>query len=196
MNKLEIIKSNFHQNRDVIEKTVNTNIEDINYATDMLINMIESNGKLLVCGNGGSSGDAQHISSEFINRFEKERAEMPAISLNSDTATLTSIANDYDYKYIFSKQVKALGQPNDILMTFTTSGNSNNINEAIITAKEKNIKIILISGKDGGKAATLLGEQDCKIIIPHDRTSRIQEMHLIIIHSICECLDEYMTSKF
>ena len=196
MNKLEIIKSNFHQNRDVIEKTVNTNIEDINYATDMLINMIESNGKLLVCGNGGSSGDAQHISSEFINRFEKERAEMPAISLNSDTATLTSIANDYDYKYIFSKQVKALGQPNDILMTFTTSGNSNNINEAIITAKEKNIKIILVSGKDGGKAATLLGEQDCKIIIPHDRTSRIQEMHLIIIHSICECLDEYMTSKF
>ncbi|MBU91911.1 MAG: phosphoheptose isomerase [Rhodobiaceae bacterium] len=196
MNKLEIIKSNFYQNRDVIEKTVNTNIEDINYATDMLINMIESNGKLLVCGNGGSSGDAQHISSEFINRFEKERAEMPAISLNSDTATLTSIANDYDYKYIFSKQVKALGQPNDILMTFTTSGNSNNINEAIITAKEKNIKIILISGKDGGKAATLLGEQDCKIIIPHDRTSRIQEMHLIIIHSICECLDEYMTSKF
>ncbi len=196
MNKLEIIKSNFYQNRDVIEKTVNTNIEDINYATDMLINMIESNGKLLVCGNGGSSGDAQHISSEFINRFEKERAEMPAISLNSDTATLTSIANDYDYKYIFSKQVKALGQPNDILMTFTTSGNSNNINEAIITAKEKNIKIILISGKDGGKAATLLGEQDCKIIIPHERTSRIQEMHLIIIHSICECLDEYMTSKF
>ena len=196
MNKLEIIKSNFYQNRDVIEKTVNTNIEDINYATDMLINMIESNGKLLVCGNGGSSGDAQHISSEFINRFEKERTEMPAISLNSDTATLTSIANDYDYKYIFSKQVKALGQPNDILMTFTTSGNSNNINEAIITAKEKNIKIILISGKDGGKAATLLGEQDCKIIIPHDRTSRIQEMHLIIIHSICECLDEYMTSKF
>ena len=196
MNKLEIIKSNFYQNRDVIEKTVNTNIEDINYATDMLINMIESNGKLLVCGNGGSSGDAQHISSEFINRFEKERAEMPAISLNSDTATLTSIANDYDYKYIFSKQVKALGQPNDVLMTFTTSGNSNNINEAIITAKEKNIKIILISGKDGGKAATLLGEQDCKIIIPHERTSRIQEMHLIIIHSICECLDEYMTSKF
>ena len=117
MNKLEIIKSNFYQNRDVIEKTVNTNIEDINYATDMLINMIESNGKLLVCGNGGSSGDAQHISSEFINRFEKERTEMPAISLNSDTATLTSIANDYDYKYIFSKQVKALGQSNDILMT-------------------------------------------------------------------------------
>ncbi|MBK46462.1 MAG: phosphoheptose isomerase [Gammaproteobacteria bacterium] len=196
MDKLEIIKSNFYQNRDVIEKTVNTNIEDINYATDMLINMIESNGKLLVCGNGGSSGDAQHISSEFINRFEKERTEMPAISLNSDTATLTSIANDYDYKYIFSKQVKALGQPNDILMTFTTSGNSNNINEAIIAAKERNIKIILISGKDGGKAATLLGEQDCKVIIPHDRTSRIQEMHLIIIHSICECLDEYMTSKF
>ena len=196
MNKLEIIKSNFYQNRDVIEKTINTNIEDINYATDMLINMIESNGKLLVCGNGGSSGDAQHISSEFINRFEKERTEMPAISLNSDTATLTSIANDYDYKYIFSKQVKALGQPNDILMTFTTSGNSNNINEAIIAAKERNIKIILISGKDGGKATTLLDKQDCKIIIPHDRTSRIQEMHLIIIHSICECLDEYMTSKF
>ena len=117
MDKLEIIKSNFNQNKDVIEKTFNTNLEDIKRATDMLIGMIETNGKLLVCGNGGSSGDAQHISSEFINRFEKERSEMPAISLNSDTATLTSIANDYDYRFIFSKQVKALGQPNDILMT-------------------------------------------------------------------------------
>mgnify|MGYP005717029021 FL=1 len=120
---------------------------------------------------------------------------MPAISLNSDTATLTSIANDYDYKYIFAKQINALGKKEDILMAFTTSGNSNNILEAINSAKRKKMKIILMAGKDGGKASPLLDDDDCNIIIPCDRTSRIQEMHLIIIHSMCECLDAYIKGK-
>ena len=137
MDKLSIINSNFVQNKEIIEKTMQSNIGDIEKATGMLIDMLENDGKLLSCGNGGSSGDAQHISSEFINRFEIERKEMPAISLNSDTATLTSIANDYDYKYIFAKQINALGKKEDILMAFTTSGNSNNILEAINSAKRK-----------------------------------------------------------
>tara|TARA_Y100000766_G_scaffold277342_1_gene282568 strand:+ start:1347 stop:1940 length:594 start_codon:yes stop_codon:yes gene_type:complete len=195
MDKLSIINSNFLQNKEIIEKTMQSNIGDIEKATGMLIDMLENDGKLLSCGNGGSSGDAQHISSEFINRFEIERKEMPAISLNSDTATLTSIANDYDYKYIFAKQINALGKKEDILMAFTTSGNSNNILEAINSAKRKKMKIILIAGKNGGQASPLLDDDDCNIIIPCDRTSRIQEMHLIIIHSMCECLDAYIKGK-
>ena len=195
MDKLSIINSNFLQNKEIIEKTMQSNIGDIEKATGMLIDMLENDGKLLSCGNGGSSGDAQHISSEFINRFEIERKEMPAISLNSDTATLTSIANDYDYKYIFAKQINALGKKEDILMAFTTSGNSNNILEAINSAKRKKMKIILMAGKNGGKASPLLDDDDCNIIIPCDRTSRIQEMHLIIIHSMCECLDAYIKGK-
>ena len=195
MDKLSIINSNFTQNKEIIDETVKTNLSDIERATEMLIEMLENNGKLLSCGNGGSSGDAQHISSEFINRFEIERKELPAISLNSDTAILTSIANDYDYKHIFAKQINALGNKEDILMAFTTSGNSSNIIEAINSAKLKKMRIILISGNEGGKANSLLSNSDCSIIIPSDRTSRIQEMHLIIIHAMCECLDVYAKDK-
>ena len=195
MDKLSIINSNFTQNKEIIDETVKTNLSDIEKATEMLIEMLENNGKLLSCGNGGSSGDAQHISSEFINRFEIERKELPAISLNSDTAILTSIANDYDYKHIFAKQINALGNKEDILMAFTTSGNSSNILEAINSAKLKKMRIILISGNEGGKANSLLSNSDCSIIISSDRTSRIQEMHLIIIHAMCECLDVYAKDK-
>jgi len=191
MNKLEIIKSNFLENQEINSLTVEKILPSIEKAVSTLIDMINNSGKLLTCGNGGSSGDAQHISSEFINRFEIERKELPAISLNSDTATMTSIANDYDYKYIFSKQINAFGKQNDILMAFTTSGNSTNILEAIKSAKKKKMITILISGNDGGESKKLLDAHDIDIVIPHTRTSRIQEMHLIIIHAICECIDKY-----
>jgi len=191
MNKLEIIKSNFLENQEINSLTVEKILPSIEKSVSTLIDMINNSGKLLTCGNGGSSGDAQHISSEFINRFEIERKELPAISLNSDTATMTSIANDYDYKYIFSKQINAFGKQNDILMAFTTSGNSTNILEAIKSAKKKKMITILISGNDGGESKKLLDAHDIDIVIPHTRTSRIQEMHLIIIHAICECIDKY-----
>ena len=191
MNKLEIIKSNFLENQEINSLTVEKILPSIEKATSVLIDMIHNSGKLLTCGNGGSSGDAQHISSEFVNRFEIERTELPAISLNSDTATITSIANDYDYKYIFSKQINAFGKQNDVLMAFTTSGNSTNILEAIKSAKKKKMITILISGNDGGESKKLLDTHDIDIIVPHTRTSRIQEMHLIIIHAICECIDKY-----
>ena len=191
MNKLEIIKSNFLENQEINSLTVEKILPSIEKSVSTLIDMINNSGKLLTCGNGGSSGDAQHISSEFINRFEIERKELLAISLNSDTATMTSIANDYDYKYIFSKQINAFGKQNDILMAFTTSGNSTNILEAIKSAKKKKMITILISGNDGGESKKLLDAHDIDIIIPHTRTSRIQEMHLIIIHAICECIDKY-----
>ena len=195
MKNIEIIKSNFIENQNINLTSIDEILPSIESATDCLINMIKNSGKLMSCGNGGSSGDAQHITSEFVNRFEIERKEMPAISLNSDTATMTSIGNDYGYEYIFSKQINAIGSEKDILMVFTTSGNSKNILEAINTAKKKNIKVLLVTGGDGGKAQSLIGSDDISIIIPSDRTSRIQEMTLIVIHSICECIDKHYQDK-
>ena len=193
MNNIDIIKSNFDESRETNSLATESILSFVDKATSRIIMMLENSGKLMTCGNGGSSGDAQHIASEFINRFETERESLAAISLNSDTATLTSIGNDYGYKYIFSKQINALAKPDDILMAFTTSGNSENILDAIITAKSKNLSVILISGGSAGKAAELLDDNDIKIIVPSKRTSRIQEIHLIIIHSICECIDRYLS---
>lgn len=193
MNNIDIIKSNFDESRETNSLATESILSAVDKATSRIITMLENSGKLMTCGNGGSSGDAQHIASEFINRFETERESLAAISLNSDTATLTSIGNDYGYKYIFSKQINGLAKPDDIFMAFTTSGNSENILDAIITAKSKNLPVILISGGSGGKAAELLDDNDIKIIVPSKRTSRIQEIHLIIIHSICECIDRYLS---
>ena len=195
MKNIEIIKSNFIENQKTNLISVNEILPSIESATDCLISMINSSGKLMSCGNGGSSGDAQHITSEFVNRFEIERKEMPAISLNSDTATMTSIGNDYGYEYIFSKQINAIGDEKDVLMAFTTSGNSKNILEAINAAKKKGIKVLLVTGGNGGKAQNLIGPDDVAIIVPSNRTSRIQEMTLIIIHSICECIDKHYQDK-
>ena len=194
MNNIEIIKSNFEENQKINTLSSEHLLESIANATQKILAMLKNSGTLLTCGNGGSSGDAQHIASEFINRFEIERKSLPAVSLNSDTATITSISNDYGYKYVFSKQISAIGTTNDILMPFTTSGNSENILDAITTAKAKGMSVILISGCDGGKAIDLLDESDFKVIVPSNRTSRIQEIHLIIIHSICECIDSYLST--
>ena len=193
MKNIDIIKNNFTENQKVTIASETTLLNALNDATSILIKMLSNNGKLLACGNGGSSGDAQHISSEFINRFELEREELAAISLNSDTATLTSIANDYGYEYIFSKQIKAIGMDTDVLIAFTTSGNSKNIIEAIKAAHAKNMTVILMTGCDGGGAKKLLSDKDLPVIVPSNRTSRIQEVHLISIHSICECIDKYLT---
>ena len=195
MKNIEIIKSNFIENQKINLLSVDEMLPSIDYAVNCLIKMINDSGKLMSCGNGGSSGDAQHIASEFVNRFEIERKEMPAISLNSDTTTITSIGNDYGYEYIFSKQINAIGDEKDILMAFTTSGNSKNILEAIHAAKKKNIKVLLVTGGTGGKAKDLIGSDDISIIVPSNRTSRIQEMTLIVIHSICECIDKYCQKK-
>ncbi|MEC9206060.1 MAG: SIS domain-containing protein [Pseudomonadota bacterium] len=188
----EIIKKNFHENLEVSKVSIGDLLSQIELATQKVINMIDGSGKLLSCGNGGSSGDAQHIASELVNRFEKERKEVAAVSLSSDTATITSIANDYEYKYIFSKQINAIGKKGDLLVAFTTSGNSENICEAIHSAQKIEIPIILITGKDGGSASKLLSTGDIEIRVPSNRTSRIQEIHLVIIHSICECVDSHL----
>lgn len=146
--------------------------------------------KILACGNGGSSGDAQHFSSELINRFERERAALPAIALTTESSTVTAIANDYGYECVFSRSVEALGQPGDILLAISTSGNSTNVVRAMQAAQVREMPIVAFTGRDGGEMAGLLGEQDVELRAASDRTARIQEVHLVFIHCLCDLIDE------
>jgi D-sedoheptulose 7-phosphate isomerase len=163
--------------------------ENIEFAAQRIVAALLDDKKVLCCGNGGSAGDAQHFSSEMLNRFERERPALPAIALTTDTSTLTSIANDYHFDDVFAKQLRALGQAGDILLAYTTSGNSGNIVKAITVAQEKEINVIALSGKDGGTVATLLNEDDIEIRVPSLSTARIQEVHLLISHCLCDLID-------
>lgn len=153
--------------------------------TDCLLN----NGKILSCGNGGSAGDAQHFSAEMLNRFEMERPGLPAMALTTDSSTLTSIANDYCYDDIFSKQVRALGQPGDCLLAISTSGNSENVLRAVQAAHERGVQVVALTGRDGGKMAGIYREDDVEIRVPATATARIQEVHLLVIHCLCDLID-------
>ena len=146
-------------------------------------------GKILSCGNGGSAGDAQHFSSELLNRFEMERPGLPAVALTTDTSTLTSISNDYAYEEIFSKQVRALGKAQDVLLAISTSGNSENVCRATSAAHERGMKVVALTGHDGGKLAGMLAATDVEIRVPASRTARIQEVHLVVIHCLCDLID-------
>jgi D-sedoheptulose 7-phosphate isomerase len=148
--------------------------------------------KVLSCGNGGSAGDAQHFSSEMLNRFERERPGLPAMALSTDTSTITSIANDYHYDEIFAKQVRALGQPGDILLAISTSGNSRNVVRAIDAAHDRGLLVVALTGREGGVMATQLSEGDVELRVPSDVTARIQEVHLLIIHCLCDLIDEHL----
>ena len=170
------------QARDVIPSAIVA-------AGEAMVQSLLNNGKILTCGNGGSAGDAQHFSSEMLNRFERERPALPAIALSTDTSTLTSIANDYSYNEIFSKQIRALGLPGDILLAVTTSGNSSNILQAIQAAHDREVRVVLLTGKDGGDATNLLHTDDVEIRVPSNSTARIQEVHLLCIHSLCDLID-------
>lgn len=151
--------------------------------------------KILACGNGGSASDAQHFTSEMLNRFETERPGLPAIALTTDSSTLTSIANDYNYEEIFAKQVRALGQPGDILLAVTTSGNSNNVLRAVSAAHERGMICVALNGRDGGDLAALLRERDVNICVPGRSTARIQEVHIIIIHCVCDLIDRQLLGQ-
>lgn len=161
----------------------------IELAGEKLVACLLDDGKILTCGNGGSAGDAQHFSSEMLNRFERDRPGLPAIALITDTSTLTSIANDYRFEDIFAKQIRALGQNGDILICYTTSGNSANILSAAAAAHDRSMTIIAITGKDGGALANLLHDTDIEIRVPSNSTARIQETHLLITHCLCDLID-------
>ena len=158
-------------------------------ASERMVECLMQEGKILSCGNGGSAADAQHFSAELLNRFEKERPPLAAIALSTDTSTLTSIANDYHYDEVFSKQIRALGQPGDILLAISTSGNSANVMEAITAAHDRQMDVVALTGKKGGKIAALLGPEDVHICVPAERTARIQEVHLLCLHCMCDAID-------
>jgi D-sedoheptulose 7-phosphate isomerase len=164
-------------------------------AVQAIIGAITSGGKVLACGNGGSAGDAQHFAAEFVGRFERERPGLAALSLATDTSILTAVGNDYAFEQIFAKQVQALGQPGDVLLAISTSGNSANVMAAMQAAREREMVIIALTGKGGGKMAELLGETDVHICVPHQRTARIQEVHLLVIHCICDAVDQQLLGE-
>jgi phosphoheptose isomerase len=189
MEHIERIKQHFNDSIQTKMIAADTLSEHILTAADLMVQCLLNNHKILSCGNGGSAGDAQHFSSELLNRFESERPSLPAIALTADSSTITAIANDYSYNDIFSKQIKALGQAGDILLAISTSGNSKNVCEAIDVAHQRNMRIIALTGNDGGSMANLLDNNDIEIRVPSHSTARIQESHLVIIHCLCDMID-------
>ena len=159
-------------------------------AAQLMIDVLNCGGKILSCGNGGSAGDAQHFSAELLNRFEMERPGLPAVALTTDTSALTAIANDYDFQQIFSKQVMALGSPGDCLLAISTSGNSENVLEAVHAAHDQNMSIVALTGGDGGTIGANLSGKDIEVRVPSGRTARIQEVHLVVIHCLCDAIDQ------
>ena len=158
-------------------------------AVSALVGCITSGGKVMACGNGGSAADAQHFAAEFVGRFERERPGLAAIALTTDTSILTAVGNDYSFEHIYSKQVQALGAPGDVLLAISTSGNSGNVVAAVEAAHAKEMTVIALTGQKGGKMRELLSETDVHICVPHDRTARIQEVHLLVLHCLCDAVD-------
>ncbi|HYN12899.1 MAG TPA: phosphoheptose isomerase [Burkholderiales bacterium] len=158
-------------------------------ASTLLAESLRSGGKALACGNGGSAADAQHFAAELVNRFETERPPLAAIALTTDSSTLTSIANDYAYQQIFSKQLRALGRRGDVLLAISTSGNSANVLDAIQVAHEIGVRVIALTGNGGGRMAAALRADDVHLCVPHKRTARIQEVHLLVLHCLCDGID-------
>jgi D-sedoheptulose 7-phosphate isomerase len=158
-------------------------------AAALLAETLKSGGKVLACGNGGSAADAQHFAAELINRFEIERAPLAAVALTTDSSTLTSIANDYAYEQVFSKQLRGIGRRGDALLAISTSGNSRNVIEAMQAARELGLRVVALTGSGGGKMAGLISPHDVHICVPHKRTARIQEVHLLALHCLCDGID-------
>ena len=183
------IQQQFFDSADAKDAAAEALTRPVCDAAQILLNCITSGGKVLACGNGGSAGDAQHFAAELVGRFERERPGLPAISLATDTSILTAVGNDYGYQQVFSKQVQALGQPGDVLLAISTSGNSGNVIAAIEAAHEKDMAVIALTGKGGGRIGAMLSDRDMHICVPHDRTARIQEVHLLVIHCLCDAID-------
>ena len=167
----------------------------IAHAAELMSQCLLGDGKILACGNGGSASDAQHFAAEMVGRFERERPELPAISLATDTSILTAVANDYAYEQVFAKQVRALGAAGDVLLAISTSGNSGNVIAAIEAARDREMRIVALTGKGGGRIGAMLGPGDVELRVPHDRTARIQECHLLTIHCLCDAIDNTLLGE-
>ena len=186
---IEKIQSHFEESLETKRAAMASNIADIAEAGELMVETLRNGGKILSCGNGGSAGDAQHFSAELLNRFEMERPGMPAIALTTDSSTITAIANDYAYQDIFAKQVLALGSAADLLLAISTSGNSPNVVRAVDSAHELHMKVVALTGCDGGAMQGALEATDVEICVPAKRTARIQEVHILVIHALCEFIE-------
>jgi len=183
------IQQQFFDSADLKYAAAEILAKPIAQAASALLGCITAGGKVLACGNGGSAGDAQHFAAELVGRFERERPGLPAVSLTTDTSILTAIANDYDFDVVFAKQVQALGNPGDVLLAISTSGNSANVLKAVEAAHAKDMTVIALTGRNGGRMREQLAETDVHICVPHERTARIQEVHLLVVHCLCDAVD-------
>ena len=185
----ERVAAHFAESIKAKQQAAEVLVEPTAQAAELLLACLMNDGRFLICGNGGSAADAQHFAAEMTGRFEKERMELAAIALTTDTSALTAIGNDYGFEHIFSKQVRALGRAGDVLVGISTSGNSANVIEAIKAAHERDMRVIALTGRDGGKIAAMLQDSDILLNVPYPRTARIQENHILLIHAICDCID-------
>jgi len=189
MDLVERVSQHFSDSAQTKQKAAELLSAPIAQAVEMMVKCMLANGKILACGNGGSAADSQHFAAELIGRFERERPGLAAVALTTDTSALTAIANDYDYEQVFARQVQALGQASDVLLAISTSGDSKNVIAAIHAAHERDMQVVALTGKGGGHIAGLLSKEDVHICVPADRTARIQEVHLLTLHCLCDGID-------
>ncbi|WMW81099.1 phosphoheptose isomerase [Undibacterium cyanobacteriorum] len=187
--KNQRILSHFQESAELKMISAELLADPIAQAVDLMFTALSNGNKILACGNGGSAADCQHFAAELVGRFERERLPLPAMALTVDSSILTAVANDYSYHEVFSKQVQAFGQAGDVLLAITTSGNSMSVLNAVNAALERDMRVVAMTGKGGGEMNELLTEADVHICVPHDRTARIQEVHLLTIHCLCDGID-------
>jgi D-sedoheptulose 7-phosphate isomerase len=192
---IERIQQQFRDSAAVKLAALETLAVPIAAAIDTLFGALANSGKILACGNGGSAADAQHFAAELVGRFERERPGLPGIALTTDSSILTAVGNDYDFEQIFAKQVRALGHAGDVLLAISTSGNSANVLRAIEAAHEREMLVVALTGKGGGRMHDALGEADIHICVPAERTARIQEVHLLTIHCLCDGIDTMLLGE-
>jgi D-sedoheptulose 7-phosphate isomerase len=192
MNLAEHIQSHFNESIELKRRIGETLSPQIAAAGEALAQALRADRKVLACGNGGSAADSQHFAAEIVGRFERERPGMPAIALTTDTSAITAIANDYSYDVVFSKQIESLGRAGDFLLGISTSGNSKSIVEAIRVAQARDMRVIALTGRDGGAMAKMLRPNDFHLNVAHPRTMRVQEVHLLVIHCLCEVVDNVL----
>jgi D-sedoheptulose 7-phosphate isomerase len=184
------IMQHFRESAELKIEAAELLAEPIAHAVEIMFAALANGNKILACGNGGSAADCQHFAAELVGRFERERLPLPVLALTTDSSIMTAVGNDYGFVDIFSKQVQAFGQAGDVLLAISTSGNSANVVRAIEAAQEREMHIVALTGKSGGVIATMLDDDDAHICVPHDRTARIQEVHLLTIHCICDGIDD------
>jgi len=189
MDMTSLMTSHFDDAIDTFKTSSRELAQPLSAAVDLLFGALANNGKILACGNGGSAADAQHFIAELVGRFERDRLPLAGIALNTDTSILTAVGNDYGFDAIFERQVSALGQPGDVLVAISTSGNSANVIRSIEAAHDREMQIIALTGKGGGQIGEFLTDADIHLCVPHDRTMRIQEVHIVLLHALCDGID-------